>query len=128
VNLSTIQRLVLAAVTTIAGGSLALSLIFVLDDAADDREVQSTVDEIIAARTEARAVTCEKDRKFAEAHNALVARDNEFLIVLATGAGEREIRPEDQPIVDEQIAANNRNLVTVPDCSPEGIKAFYEGR
>lgn len=97
----------------IAVGALAVSVLFVAQDRDDDKRTEQQLDAILEARTEARIATCVKDTKFAEAHNRLV-------MALATGGGEREIPPEVQPKVDEQ-------LVAVPDCTAAGIKKFYGG-
>jgi hypothetical protein len=110
---STTQWVATAACAFIAAGSLAVSVIFVLDDRSDDRKTDEAIHQILEQRTESRKNTCEKDLKFANAHNRLV-------IAIATGAGTHPISPELQPKVDEQ-------LVKVPDCSPAGVKAFYEG-
>lgn len=100
-------RVLIAAFGLIAVGALAVSVVFVVDDQRDDRK-------LLEQRAEARVATCEKDVKFAEAHNRLV-------VALATADGTREIPPALQPRVDNQ-------LVTVPDCTPEGLERFYGGR
>lgn len=101
------------ACALIAAGSLAVSVLFVLQDRADDRRTNAQLEQILQTRAESRLINCEKDAKFALAHNKLV-------MALATGGGEREIPPEVQPKVDEQ-------LVTVPDCSAQGLADFYKG-
>ena len=107
----------------------------IADDASDAAgEAKHAIDLVLAQRTEARINTCLKDKKFAEAHNRKVVADadkaNAFIVLLATGGGRREIRPEDRALVDNEIAENNQlrdeNIVEVPDCTPAGIKAFYE--
>jgi hypothetical protein len=118
---------VLTVLVVLQGIGLALT-------ASTASTAEAATEQLLVQRSEARLNTCIKDKRFAEAHNAFVtadtASDNAFLLLLATSAGRREIAPEDQPIVDAQIAENNRvrdsNLVPVPDCSPEGITAFYE--
>lgn len=80
--------------------------------AADD--AKDAVGQVIAQRTESRENVCQSNKGFAEAHNKLV-------IGIVTQAGARPIPPDLQDEVDEQ-------LVPVPDCTPEGIEAFYEGR
>ena len=109
-------RTVALAAIGVAVASLGMTVVsaFIAVDANGSAEkAQTAVDEVIATRTESRKNTCLKDMKFAEAHNRLV-------IGIVTAAGTREIPPNLQSAVDEQ-------LVPVPDCSPAGILAFYEG-
>lgn len=76
-------------------------------------KAQDAVDQVIAQRTESRQATCGLNTVFAKAHNKLV-------IGIVTSAGTREIPPSLQDDVDAQ-------LVPVPDCTPKGIRDFYEG-
>lgn len=95
--------------------------------------LEMTVANIVSTRTESRIQNCIKDKKFAEGHNKFVNDDADgdraFLLTLATSGGRQEIRPQDQPIVDQEIAKiekqRTENLVPVPDCSPQGIEDFY---
>lgn len=77
---------------------------------------QDAIDQLLAQRIEARVNTCFKDKKFADAHNALV------LYFAALG--------EKDPSTDPELLADfkAKNLVPVPDCSPAGIAAFYAGQ
>jgi hypothetical protein len=132
---STTQWIATAACAVIAAGSLGVSVVFVLDDRSDDKQTDATIQQIIDQRTESRGATCAVLRTFAVAHNAKVVadamKDNEFIVLLATSAGRKDVTPENQRIVDAEIAENNRlrdeNIVPVPDCStPEGITALFE--
>lgn len=76
---------------------------------------------LVEQRTEGRLIACLKDKRFAEAHNALVESHNEFVMILVTGGGEREPSPQALAAVEAERIRNNRNLVSVPDCSPEGL-------
>lgn len=76
---------------------------------------------LIEQRTEGRRLACEKDKRFALGHNALVESHNEFVLILVTGGGTRKLNPQTQALVDAEVARNNRNIVSVPDCSPEGL-------
>lgn len=131
----TTQWIATAACAFIAAGSLAVSVVFVLDDKADDKQTNDRIQQIIDLRTESRAATCAVLRTFAVAHNAKVVadadKDNQFIVLLASSAGRKDVTPENQAIVDAEIAENNRlrdaNLVPVPDCStPEGIAALFQ--
>lgn len=109
-------RVIAKAAISIAIASLAVTVVtaFVAADANNAAaKAQAAVDQVIEQRTESRKNTCENNRKFAEAHNKLV-------IGIVTAAGTREIPPSLNEAVKEQI-------VPVPDCSPEGIREFYEG-
>lgn len=105
----------------IAFACIVVMTVFILDDARDDREqrkgiakAQEAIELILEQRAESRLNTCLREKKAAEAHNKLV-------IGIVTQAGAREIPLELVDEVEEQ-------LVTVPDCSPQGIKDFYEGQ
>lgn len=77
---------------------------------------QEAINLVLAQRTEARVNTCLKDKKFADAHNGLV------LYFAALG--------EKDPTTDPGLLADfkAKNLVPTPDCTPEGIAAFYAGQ
>lgn len=79
------------------------------------------VDGVIEQRTEARRVTCEKDHRFAEGHNNLIL----YFANLPPSPNDSRT-PEQRAALIEDFKA--KNLVPVPDCSPEGITDFYEGR
>lgn len=121
-------KLAFAACVLIAAASLAIALVSVnIATTAKDNAAA-----IVRVRTDSRVAACQKDKKFALAHNALVRstvdRNIQFLDLLATSGGRQQVRPEDQAIVDEQIAAYKsdlKNIVRVPDCTPAGIAAFY---
>lgn len=130
-------RIFTGAVALIATGALAVSVVFVIDDQRDDRDVQAAIDQILDARTESRVGNCLVLKGFAEGHNQLVNddadSDKEFIITLATSGGTREVNPDSQPIIDSEFAKIEQqrrdNLVAVPDCStPAGIKGLYGGK
>lgn len=79
-------------------------------------KAQTALDLVIAQRTESRLNTCLKDRKFAKAHNSLV---------YALAHSDPTRTATEQAAVDEQAVPH---YVEVPDCSPEGIAAFYAGQ
>lgn len=82
---------------------------------AQNAQLEQQVQDIRATRDESRRFNCLKDQKFAVAHNSLV-----FDLV----HGEPHSAAE-QAELDERAAPH---YVTVPDCSPEGIAAFYAGQ
>ncbi len=74
-------------------------------------KAQEAVDLVVAQRAEARVTACEKDKRFAIAHNNLV---NFFLSV-----------PDNDPDPVLRKRFEDENIVPVPDCSPAGIAATY---
>lgn len=113
---------------TVIGVGFAIAVgVFLLAAQRTGNEAQEAVKQLTVQRTEARIQTCKKDLKFANAHNRLVERDKGLVLAIATAGGQRPIPPDVQPIVDAELAQYDQNLVEVPDCSPAGIKAFYEG-
>lgn len=90
-------------------------------NAADD--AQRGLDEVVAARTEARVVACRDDVRFADAHNALTESTAQVLRDASQGARS----PEAVEFYARQIASLEANRVDVRDCSPEGIADYYEG-
>lgn len=118
---STLQSITTTACAVIAAASLAVMGVFVVVTQRQVDEVkqaaadsQEAVDLVVQQRTESREINCLKDQRFAQAHNRLV-------YALATGAGTHPVRPQDQAALEE-------NTVDEPDCSPKGIKDFYDGR
>lgn len=114
---------------TIVTGGVAIRA----SNAAD--KAQEATDLVVVQRTEARKNTCEKDLKFALAHNKFVNDDADgdlaFVVTLITAGGTRTPTPETQTLAEAEFEKiekqRTENLVAVPDCSPEGIRLFYEG-
>lgn len=95
------------------------------------------LNDIEAVRAESRPALCGVLSAFAIGHNAKVLHDAEhdkgFIITLATGGGRREVRPEDQPIIDAEFAKIDAQViedtVPVPDCtSKAGIDELFTGK
>lgn len=105
-------KLAMWSCAVIAAASLviAVAATFIASDA------NSNADTLRTQRTEARVVSCEKDKKFAEAHNALV---NFFLSIPED--------PADPSPPGLRDRFRDENIVPVPDCSAEGIAMFYAG-
>lgn len=80
------------------------------------KKAQDAIDLVLAQRTESRLQNCLKDNRFANAHDSLV------LYFAAIG--------EKDPTTDPGLIADfkAKNLVPVPDCTPQGIAAFYAGQ
>lgn len=114
------QRTVLVPVSAIwsmvliASACLVAMVVFGVVTNRTANHAKESTEAIIQQRTESRVRLCEKDKRFAQAHNRLV-------IAIATDAGSHAIAPDVQAAVDA-------NTVTVPDCSPAGIAAFYAGK
>lgn len=81
-------------------------------------DAKDAADQLLVQRTEARVIACEKDLKFAQGHNNLI------LYFANLPASPNDTRsPEERAALIEDFKM--KNLVPVPDCTPEGIKRFY---
>jgi hypothetical protein len=89
---------------------------------------KQTTDDILAARTEARAATCRSDNTFITNHNVLVDSVEQAAAVIAAPNPMRT--PEQQAGADKFVAdytaTVERARVPLRDCSPGAIAAFYK--
>lgn len=108
---TTLQNIATTACAVIAVAAVTVAVILGLAVSNTASDAKDAVHQVVAQRTESRERLCEKDKRFAEAHNRLV-------IAIATDAGTHPIDPDVQAAVDA-------NTVTVPDCTPTGIAKFY---
>lgn len=91
--------------------------------------VKNSNDAIVATRSESRAATCRSDNTFIENHNVLVDAVEEAAALVAAPNSMRTAEQQEAAdrFVAEYKAKVERARVALRDCSPEAIKAFYEG-
>lgn len=136
---STLYNLALGASSFIAAGSLAVSVVFVIDDAADDRAEKRETEERIEQE---KAALAQRQRASCADYNLNVAtpinKNNDsvaFLLNAFTFSLERDAPVAGDPegrtkgeLVDALIAANQEARAPMRDCSPEGIREFFAGQ
>jgi NACalpha-BTF3-like transcription factor len=101
-------------------------------------QAQDAIAQIVAQRTESRIKLCEKDQRFAVAHNLFIQATANGFAGFVFNLGELSKRPDDpeqNAAVDAEVkrqsdlftASVNKARVAVPDCTPEGIARSYDG-
>lgn len=101
-------------------------------------QANDAIAQIVAQRTESRIKLCEKDQRFAVAHNLGFGATVDAFSKFVSNLGElskRPDNPEQNAAIDAEVkrqtdlfaAKVNAAKVDVPDCSPAGIAKAYDG-
>lgn len=87
-----------------------------------------TLDALRTSRDESRIVSCQQDNDTAERINGLNDR-NQDLLRDAVARGDRTPAEQDEAeaFLAQQLAEYEALKVPLRDCSPAGIRAYYEG-